>query len=359
MAKKLKGKELEAFKNRVTIRPFKPSDAKACNDLFNLVFKQNRTMDQWKWLYNDRPRGGANIFVADLDGEVIGQYPLVYTQYKIGDQYVLAGDHIDAAMKEECRGTGIYSKMGNEHHAYFPFNMGLGFPSAHYYRFGSKTIGYVSVTKVPFWLRILRPEMVLEHLSPIPILGKLVGQGLGIPLNFIFRPKENRKYNKFSFEQIQAFDERVDMLWDKVKDDRHIMAVRDQAFLNWRFQKSPLSNYDIFYLIRKGEVVGYVVGLIKDSRGGKRGILVDMLTISDPAIEKAALAYAMDYFTGMGADYVTCLMLDKYYSTHLLNQGFHSFPFSCLLVYKNFTVNSQELSNPNAWYISSADTDWI
>lgn len=362
MAKKLKGKALEEFKKNVKLRPFEEKDAEQVNALYNLVFKQDRTLEQWNWLYEERPRGGHFTYVAELDGEIIGQYPTVFTLYKLGDLDVLASDHIDASMKPEYQGTGIYSKMGNLHHENFDHELGMGFPTPVYYRFGSKTLGYVGVAKIPRWLKILRPEMILERTIPVKPFGKLAG-ALSKPANrILFRAKEKAPIEGFSFEKVDAFDERVDALWERVKGDRPHILVRDSAFLNWRFRDNRLHNFDLFHLLREGEVIGYVVCSVEAFKKGRRGFLADMLTVRDPAAEKAAIGFALEHFRGYGADYVICLMLDKYYGDHIKSFGFIRIPTQALLAFKNFKpgeISSEKLCTPDSWYVSGADADWF
>ena len=362
MARKLKGKALEAFKKDVKIRPFEEKDAAQCNALFNLVFKQDRTLEQWRWLYQDRPRGGSAIFVADLDGEIIGQYPVIFTLYKCDDVEVMAGNHIDASMKSEYRRTGMYSKMGNMGHDYHDPDLGVGYPLPLYYRFGSKTLGYVAVTKIPRWLKVLTSKRIVERLLPLGPLRKTAGALSGPPTRLLFRPKEDFSLDGFAFEKVGAFDQRADALWERVKHDRMILAVRDSEFLNYRFQKSPFRKFDLFYLLRDGDVIGYVVCMVQAGKKGRKGFLADMLVIRDPEAERAALGYALEYFRGVGVDFVLCLMLDRSYAEHLRNQGFIRVTSPAMLAFKNFKpgkLSTEKLTDPNNWYITALDSDWI
>ncbi|MEW6440933.1 MAG: GNAT family N-acetyltransferase [bacterium] len=362
MAKRLKGKALEEFKNAVKLRPFESRDAEPCNTLYNLVFKQERTVDQWRWLYEERPRGGHATFVAELDGEIIGQYPTVFTLYKLGDREVLAADHIDASMKREYQGTGVYSKMGNMHHECFDLVFGMGFPTPIYYRFGSKTLGYIGVSKVPKWLKIFRSERIIERTVPVKPFVKLAGALCKPATQILFRAKEKIPLEGFAFEKVEAFDGRVDALWERVKEDRPFLLVRDSAFLNWRFRKNPFRRFDLFHLLRGGEVIGYVVCTVAAFKRGRKGFLADLLVIRDPEAEKAAIGFALEHFRSCGADYVICLMLDKYYMDHLKRFGFVRIPTRTFLAFKNFNpgkINSEKLCIPDNWYISGADADWV
>lgn len=362
MAKRLKAKALEEFKRKVKLRPFEQKDADQCNALYNLVFKQNRSMQQWRWLYEDRPRGGHNTFVAELGDEIIGQYSTVLTKYKLGEKEVMASDHIDAVMKSEYRGTGLYSKMGNMQHESFEHELGMGFPTPLYYRFGSKTLGYEGVGKVPRWLKILRSDLIMESLIPTQTLGKLAGILSKPATRLLFRSKERVNLDRFRFQKVEAFDQRVDALWERVKGDRPIMAVRDSAFLNWRFQKSPFHKFDLFLLLKDREALGYVVCMVEAMKKGRRGFLADLLVVRDPDVEKMALSHAIEYFRKSGADYIICLMLDRYYMEHLKGFGFIRVPTKAFLAFKNFSpddISTEGLCNPQNWYISAADSDWV
>lgn len=361
---KLKGRQLEAFRQKVVIRDFEERDAESCNDLFNVVFRRNRTIDQWRWRYKDRARGGSYIYVSELDGKIVGQYPVVATLYKIGDQEVLVHEHIDASMLPEFRGTGVYSKMGNMGHAHYEHavNIGLGFPTPFYYRFGSKTLGYVGVEKVPRWLKVLNHEMVLRRAIPGDVLGRALA-GASRPLvRLAFRARRGSQKQSFRFERLDAFDQRTDALWERVKNDRVNLAVRDHLHLNWRFTRNPFFRYDAYALRQNDEILAYGVAKTTILKKGRRGEIVDMLAVRDPAVERAMLAHLMSSFAGTAVDYVICLMMDRTYTTHLRELGFVRTPSRALLAFKNFKperISTDILSKPENWYISGLDVDWL
>lgn len=60
--------------------------------------------------------------------------------------------------------------------------------------------------------------------------------------------------------EVAHFDDRADAIWTSAARDYRVLARRDTASLQWRFDDSPYAGrYRRFYLLHDGEPVGYVV----------------------------------------------------------------------------------------------------
>ena len=81
------------------------------------------------------------------------------------------------------------------------------------------------------------------------------------------------------FKEIKRFDKRFGRFWDRIKGDYPIMAVKDSAFLNWRYIDIPHMAYRAIALEKKesAEILGFIV-LGKEEHDFRGGQIVDLLT---------------------------------------------------------------------------------
>jgi hypothetical protein len=78
-------------------------------------------------------------------------------------------------------------------------------------------------------------------------------------------------------ERVDQFTPEFDEFWNQVCDKYPVIAIRDQAYLSWRF--APLSNrsYDILVAWGQGQIQGYVVLRTAPRRGVKTGFIMDLM----------------------------------------------------------------------------------
>ena len=60
-----------------------------------------------------------------------------------------------------------------------------------------------------------------------------------------------------AIKQIKGFDHRVNLLWDRVKDDYVVVVPRTEKFLNWRFTEHPTIEYSKFISENSGDENAY------------------------------------------------------------------------------------------------------
>jgi hypothetical protein len=97
-------------------------------------------------------------------------------------------------------------------------------------------------------------------------------------------------YQNVKVEQVNDFDSAFDAFWGAIPKDQNIMAVRDCAYLNWRYGTNPQGPFTILRALRKGEMAGYLVWKTAGSKPGERsGCVMDLLTLPDADIAGALL----------------------------------------------------------------------
>jgi len=106
--------------------------------------------------------------------------------------------------------------------------------------------------------------------------------------------------------RFDSFSSWADALWTQLAPDLGTCAVRDAAYLNWRFCTGPYS-YRRFALQHGGEPIGFAVTTIHESRVGKLAYLMEFMVPKGETVRArqllahACLDAAREGATGMFA----------------------------------------------------------
>ncbi len=58
-------------------------------------------------------------------------------------------------------------------------------------------------------------------------------------------------------QESHSFDDRIDHLWNRARNDYPVIAVRDHRYLHWRFVSRPDASYRYLIALRENDIVGY------------------------------------------------------------------------------------------------------
>ena len=99
-----------------TVRLSKESDVKGIFELMKSVYPEKKLDEKkwttwWKWMYTEHPSGAAKTWVADHKGKIVGQYPFVITDMKVGDKLVKSAQNIELMTHPEYRRQGMFVKL--------------------------------------------------------------------------------------------------------------------------------------------------------------------------------------------------------------------------------------------------------
>ncbi len=110
-------------------------------------------------------------------------------------------------------------------------------------------------------------------------------------------------------ETVSAFSPEFTAFWNVAARDYDAIAVRDEAFLTWRFMRCPKKEYIVLAARRDGKLAGYAV-LSETTRDGvKTGSIVDLLTGKDDREAMSALVSAsVRVLEERGVDKLRCLI---------------------------------------------------
>ena len=98
------------------IREYREGDEEGIFDLCDAVYPEARYdkeswMKWWHWQYKEIPFDSARIWLADHDGKIVGQYPLIPLRFKAEDKLMTAYLSLDVMTHPEYRYQGMFSRL--------------------------------------------------------------------------------------------------------------------------------------------------------------------------------------------------------------------------------------------------------
>lgn len=341
------------------IRTFRPGDEGEANRLFNLVFRENRPLEEWHWKFQWEPI----ITVAEVDGKIVGEYPNLVTRFRYCNRVMRAAQPVDTAIQPDFRGGELLRRMfaiqlslAKERQIAF----GFGFPNPGHHRVGKRFLKYCDLFPLPVLFRRLNYRQAVKRRIPrapgwILALVDLLS-GILARLSLGRRGSED-----IAIKKVSKFDERIDALWKIASESYGILMVRDRQFLNWRYVANPSHRYTILIGEKDGAIVGYTVLTMRQDGDIRTGEIADILTIKDRVAEEAIVRGALQWFLSRKTDFVICHALREDRTSRTLGKyGFREHPAfpSLHLVYQRFSPEIDEgfLKNPRNWHLTHGDS---
>lgn len=346
-----------------TIRKYQPGDEQGINQLYNTVFGVNRSLDTWRWKYDQLPRAPLKLITVMEDaGRIVGQYSSSPLDMVYCGQTVLGTQPMDIAIQDAYRGRQLskplfqaWTSMVRASGVAFAF----GFPNPLHYKVGKNILSYPDVGPVMLLRRYVNPGLGLFKLSKLPIT-------LNVPRrlsNWIYlRSCRSQKVSTdLSIERLDLFDERFDVFWAQMASMHPIMVARPRSYLNWRYVARKDASYTIYAAHRAGVIEGYVVLALRQ-QFVVQGLIADILAVN-ALTAQILLEHAMEYFFTAEVDMVSAWALpgSSLYET-LRRIGFIQRRVAAPLVAMVFdhdAIDASFLHNPRNWYVTLGDSDGV
>jgi len=192
------------------------------------------------------------------------------------------------------------------------------------------------------------------------LLSSLKRRNMRLMINvfkIIFNEVKIINHSGISLIEIYNFNEKFDDLWKRASKSIPILTVRNRAYLNWRYIKSP-TNYVIIAAEKLDLIKGYIV---LDVSRDNYGIIVDFLVCpEDNQILKCLLLKAISIFKEKKLYNVKCIMPnDQRFSNVFHKIGFRKDSKRILFVAKPYSENIPQtfLENTANWLITMGDSD--
>lgn len=261
-------KILDTPHGRFILRPYRPEDEQGVLDLWKDAFGQEMEPAVWRWKYLDGPFGHRIVLCLDQDGRVVSAYPGVPYPFNCQGRIIRATHLMDSMSHPKYRGAisgrkGLfvqtaehyYELYGGDSESAFMY----GFPGHRHHLLGKHLLGYASLPAPVLYFQAKKPRFSLLNQFSARVARWEPGQPLEV----------------------------FDTLFRELAPNYPLIAVRDAAFIRWRFLDHPTKCYHIWLASsRDGRYRGYVV--TTRAEGGVVRI-VDALLPDEPRLIRGFL----------------------------------------------------------------------
>lgn len=212
----------------LVIRPYRPGDEKVVNKGFNDTFRLDRSLDEWAWKFPPRPDGRL-IMLAEIEGELVAHYSGMPLRFTIDGRAWSAAQIVDvystSAARRGFTRKGVWVRTVEDFFETFGrsgrASLLYGFPSPRPLRLGVLQLGYDAVEPQP-----------IHYLSRQPAAAS------------------SSRWRSFYRAELAAdWEPRLDGLWQRVRRDYPVAAIRDADRALYRFAGHPSVHYHRFLVL--------------------------------------------------------------------------------------------------------------
>jgi hypothetical protein len=349
-----------ASAGRATIRAYESGDEHELVKLLGGPFNHDNGLEHWRWKFRHWPSTAANVWVGTAGGKAVFHYGGIPLRYSVNGSVtpvMLSADVMTApAFRRQgllTRGAGRAFAEWKEKGVAFT----LGLPNE---RWGSRTtvLGVERLFQVRWLARPLRPEVLAARRLGLPWLRRFTG--LSDIWNGVMR-KRVRKYPEIELQEITRADDSFDELWQRRGAAYMFSAVRDSAWVQWRFLSSPSRKYDVVLARRGRDPLGYVATHVARSKDKTSAFLAELVGGGNTSVQETLLADAIERTSSAGADVLAALAVPGTASYAFLRRagflrgpsfGIHIVPFA-----ENLPMGL--VRKAENWHLTGADFDVI
>jgi hypothetical protein len=320
----------------LTIRRFRSGDETAINDGFNAVFGMNRSLEEWRWKFQDGPEGRWIMLAVADDGSVCAHYGAVPVRMRVGEHSIRAGQPVDVFTRPAAR-RGLaaartlkatvdrfFAEFGHRDRLALLF----GFPGQRHLRLGLARLGY-------------------EQMPPLPV--RLWVRGTGRRGSWLHRHRVTRGFDR------RAADE----LWSRAAGRYGAAVIRDGEWLERRYTRHPGLDYLHLAATRGGTVHAWCVARI----GAPVTAVADLLWDGEDGRALAALDRAVgEAAREAGAATLSMwLMGDPAAERTMSDLGWRAGPHpdGLAMVARSFDPRIDPASLPGRVYVTMGDSDLV
>jgi len=344
-----------------TIRPYHDADVPDLVELFARVFDTRITAEHWRWKLEENRAPGGNVWLAVSGERPVFQYAGMAQRYQLDEREVVGIVSVDTMTHPDFRRRGLLTKVATQ--AYEAWRTGgaafvIGLPNQ---QWGSRTqaLGWVELFPLNWLVLPVRPEGLLARKLNAPWLRHFSWASALWQHWMRSRVKRN---TGIEVSEIFRADAGFDALWNRLRGEQPFAAVRDSAWVNWRFLGSPLRKYQVLAARRGGSTVGYAAYRIARGGASTSVQIAELIAASDDTDTRSQLLAALiERAIAANADTLLTLAVpDLPESAWFRRQGFMRGPgFSVQLVPLTTDLPIGRLKDPRAWRLNGADFDVV
>ena len=364
--------ESETMERVWSVRAYKKGDE---NGLFELtkavhpekMYDREKWMRWWRWMYTENPAGSSRIWVADHDGKIVGQYPLILVNMKIEKRVTIASQNIDLMTHPDYRHQGMFStleKKALREAEKEGINITYGFPNEAAYP-GHLKSGWFDVCPLQIIFKPFNLENIFKKRITNKFLLKICTVMGNLFISIFYKTKKPSKVDDLTISKVTSFDGRIDDFWKKISNDHKIITLRDKEYLNWRYVNVPDVDYTIYIAEKNEQIYGYIVLRCVEIQGLILGCIFDIISLLDQDdVIHCLISKAIEYFEMEKVDVIYCKKIAKKKVRKIFRKnGFISSRFikgGQFCVYTSHPkISETYLKNKKNWFIQLGDSDFI
>jgi len=268
-----KGEGLEVKSPQVTAGLAQAEDTDSILELSVQVYRRRdvlATRGDFAWRHDQNPAGRAVVpVIRDNRGRVLGFIWLVPLRLRIRGHDHLAAAGTNLVIHPQHRNTFGYTKLIRR------FEQALRDEDIPLH------MSFVSKRK---YQELCKKDP--RTVSTIPVLIKPLLPGL------MAHESPGSADRETTVKTVEGFDSSFDQFWRQVRDKYPVMAIRERAFLAWRFNNISQRGYHILVAQVDDQIAGYAILECVTVRRVRTGLVMDLL-VEDSAQGEAAGARLM------------------------------------------------------------------
>ena len=320
------------------IESFNQNHERKVENLFETVFQRKPLSNFFKWrCYNF---GEPIRYVMKHDEKIVGHYVLHQIPFKMNNTTENILFSMTSMTHPDFRNKGVYKQLANYVYqiAYDKnFKFAIGF---------SNFISYKIHFEKLDWINLGRP---IEYYKKCQL------------------KNSRNKQSQYHISPIIIFDEKIDDIWNKHKEDFDFLIPRTSNYLKWRFNKQPKprfsdypsENYFPFLVKNKNEPIAY---FILKQFGNEKVHIVDFFGNLNKSVLKVIFDFAENFCIKIGVlnisfwcslDIESNKLQDTIKQFNFHKRNAESF-FGIRIFNKKFNYDRIRKKN---WFITMSDSD--
>lgn len=304
------------------------------NDLLIPPLDQAAFARMLSWLHARPPLGRRLEFVCEEEGKLIAHYGAVPFQYKVNDQYIMAGFAANIVIDKDARKKALFFPL-QKHFANLYPELGYGFTYGVMTRAGvlkpHLAVGWKEVGDLNVYVKPVSAADIFNKLFPRFGFKKTI-RLLASPFQYLFDRFTSFGPTNTHIELVKRFDSSHDDFLRRWTQSQTITAVRTSEILNWRFVEFTERNYKISIATKNGEMTGYVVARVMPMKQFSCLAIVDLIALEDDPQTIASLVNQ-------------CNLLAKEAQVDFISTAFPAhYSFKKLMIKKGFIPTTEKFT---------------
>jgi GNAT superfamily N-acetyltransferase len=302
---------------------------------------------------------GSPPYYLLLDGErVIGMHGESAWRYSVAGKRVRGTMSFDDLLSPDCRGRGLGKVMlggAAEHNPVLRAALWHNEPNLRLYA----KAGWIRFDDFFPYVRVFDPTALLRGR-----LGRTAARLVGRPVSWLLRVREllrrRRPAPGLRLREIECFDDSFDEFFTRVADRFDVIAVRDSAYLNWKFVDKPFGHFTLLAAHDADDrLVGYLVFRCSGEGSDAMGTVVDVLADPDTGAFAALIQSSVNAMRERAVAQVSIACSDASSASTLQQLGFLRArqPLGFMVHGWEGRVDPSWVKSARHWYLTFSDAD--